>query len=103
MAKWCDVMDVGSLEPGDSKCLEVDGVPLVVAKVDDEVHVFENNCPHAGMPLGEGELTGKVITCPFHGFAYNIASGKNVDDPNDIPMQVYPCRVEGQMIQVELE
>ena len=57
------------------------------------------------MPLGEGDLTGKVLTCPFHGYAYNIETGKNVDFPDtEQPVHTIPIRVtEAGVMQADLE
>jgi nitrite reductase/ring-hydroxylating ferredoxin subunit len=55
------------------------------------------------MPLGEGELAGKIITCPFHGYAFDITTGRNVDFPDDAPATRLPVRREGDRIMVDLE
>jgi len=102
MAKWTDI---GAAEEfGTKKCITVEKVPLVVCQLEDDWHCVVNVCPHAGMPLGEGDLTGKVITCPFHGYAYNVESGKNVDYEDDIPLDAVDIRVtDAGRVEVDLE
>ena len=36
---------------------------------------LDNRCPHQGGPLGEGQLDGQWLICPWHGYGYNPASG----------------------------
>jgi len=38
--------------------------------------------PDRGGPLGEGQLEGSVVTCPWHGWQFNVATGKAVQNPN---------------------
>ena len=72
MARWIDVGDLGKFAPGAQVCLSVEGARIVVFNVDGELLSIANVCPHAALPLGHGELRGLVLTCPFHGNAYNI-------------------------------
>lgn len=99
MAQWIDVTDAADLPPGAKVCT----AQVVVANVDGNLHAIENHCPHAGMPLGEGELRGKIITCPFHGYAFRIDTGLNVDYPDDVPAKTLPVRVENGTVQVDID
>lgn len=103
MAKWIDLIDVSDM-PADGKlCTQADKVPIVVMRVEGDWFAVRNSCPHAGLPLGEGDLRGHVLTCPFHGYAYNIKNGRNIDWPEDeMPVKTYPVRVEGGVVQVEM-
>ena len=70
-----------------------------VARTED----LENTSPHAGLPLGEGEVRGKVITCPFHGYAYRVDTGQNIDYPDDDPpARTFELRVVDDKIQINL-
>lgn len=102
MSKWIQVGPAADLADGSKFCANADGVPVVVCKQAGELSAFQNSCPHAGLPLGEGDMSGKIIICPFHGYAYNVADGKNADFPEDVPLAMLPVRVEGDQIEVEV-
>ena len=55
------------------------------------------------MPLGEGNVEGRIITCPFHGYTYDVQTGKNVDFAEDIPLSMRAVRVtENGRLEVEV-
>lgn len=103
MTKWISVGPVGDFPQGEHVCTQADGRPVVIFHTADGYYATSNICPHAGLPLGEGDCHGKIITCPFHGYAYNIETGRNVDWPHDEPpVKTYPVRVEAGEVQVEV-
>jgi nitrite reductase/ring-hydroxylating ferredoxin subunit len=63
--------------------------------------VIDNTCRHRGGPLGEGELDGPVVTCPWHGWCYDITTGVNVEDPS-IQVTIYAVTVEDDVLFVDL-
>lgn len=103
MAKWIDIPDAADLDNGQRRCANIDGKQIVIAKVDDAVCAFEDECPHAGLPLGEGELAGRVITCPYHGYAFDIKTGRNIDYADDPGLTCYAVRIENGNVQVDLD
>ncbi len=102
MSKWVEVCGDGEVGDGQKTCATVDGVPVVVCRVDGELTAFQNTCPHAGLPLGDGDLTGKIIIRPFHGYTYNVENGKNVDFDDDVPLATFPVRCDNGKIEVQL-
>ena len=102
MAKWTDVGTAGDLAPG-TKAIVGEDQKLVLCHIDDAWYAVQNVCPHASMPIGEGELNGCVLTCPFHGYAYNVETGKNVDFDDDFPLRTYPVKVEADRLLVDVE
>lgn len=101
MPNWTDVADADDLPDGGRLCVTVDQKQLVVLRVGGEVYAIANTCPHAGRPLEEGEVRGLTITCPYHGYAYNLRSGANLDYPDvEPPVPTYPVRIEGGKVQV---
>lgn len=93
MAKWVSVGTTQDFKPNDHRCVTANGVPVVVFADDEGWRAIANVCPHAGLPLGDGERRGKVITCPFHGYTYNIETGQNIDFPeHEPPVRTFPIR-----------
>ena len=102
MAKHLQLELAQPLDPGQHTCVNAEGHNLVVCRVGDDYFAIDNECPHAGLPLGDGDLTGAVITCPYHGYAFNIKNGKNVDYPDDAAIKTYPVTVNGASVSVEI-
>lgn len=81
------------LPPGARACTSHAGRRVVVFNLDGKLHAVASACPHAGRPLDEGELRGRVLTCPFHGYAYNITNGVNIDYPDiEPPVPTFAAR-----------
>ena len=68
---------LGEIPPGES--LEVVAEEKIIAlfNVEGEIFALDGNCPHAGGPLGNGELNGTVITCPWHGWQFDVTTGQH--------------------------
>jgi nitrite reductase/ring-hydroxylating ferredoxin subunit len=56
----------------------------------------------AGAPFAEGELTGDVLTCPWHGSKFHITDGSVVKGPAENPLRVYPNILKESQVFVEL-
>lgn len=103
-------------EPGDRVIVEVEGQEVAVFNVDGELHALPNFCPHQAAPLCEGDLTGRmvvgddgwsweyvqrgeVVTCPWHGWKFDVTSGKNVKDES-VAIPHYDVEREGDDVVV---
>ena len=53
----------------------VSGREVALARIGDQVYALDNACPHAGGPIGEGDLEGTTVTCPYHGWAFDVTTG----------------------------
>lgn len=95
------VTKVDDVEPGSGKVVEVEGRALAVFNVDGTFCVLDNTCLHRGGPLGEGELEDDVVTCPWHGWQYDVRSGRNVMNPS-VGVRCYAVRVENGEVHVEV-
>jgi nitrite reductase/ring-hydroxylating ferredoxin subunit len=103
MSDWIDIAEEKELPAGGRLCTTVQGKPLVILNVDGQPYAIANQCPHAGRPLEDGEVHGTVITCPFHGYAYNLKTGNNLDHPEfEPPVPTFPIRIEAGKVQVAI-
>src|SRR4030088_1366192 len=66
------------IPPGSIREFQVDGLTLAIANVGQMFYSVHNTCLHRGGPLGEGELHGVAVTCPWHGWQYDVTTGKLV-------------------------
>ena len=77
------------------------GKEYAVFKTNGTFHVIDNACLHRGGPLGEGELDGDTVTCPWHGWQYNITTGACVTK-DGIKVACYDVTVEGGDVKIAL-
>ena len=73
---------LNEIPPGSIKSVQVGGKQLALANVGGTLCAIDNTCLHRGGPLGEGQLEGKVVTCPWHGWQFDVTTGKAVQNPN---------------------
>lgn len=95
------VAKVSEVPPGSSKVVVVFGHPVALFNVDGSFHAVSNVCLHRGGPVGEGVLDGSVVTCPMHGWEYDVRTGANVANPM-ARLRTYPVRVDGDDVLVGL-
>ena len=102
MSKLAKVAEVGDLKPGDCKTVVADGRELALFNVDGKFFATDNICPHQGGPLGEGMLSGAVVTCPWHGWRFDVCTGKSPVVPS-ATVETLECVVEGNDVKVKVE
>jgi nitrite reductase/ring-hydroxylating ferredoxin subunit len=81
--------------------VQVNGRTVAVANVDGNFHAINNTCLHRGGPLGEGVLEGNIVTCPWHGWQYDVRTGKVAQNPT-VGVEAYPVEVRGDEIFVNV-
>ncbi|HKV54606.1 MAG TPA: Rieske 2Fe-2S domain-containing protein [Candidatus Binataceae bacterium] len=86
---------------GTGKVVEAGGRKLAVFHSNGNFYAIDNACRHRGGPLGEGEVYGTTVVCPWHGWEYDFSTGCNVDDPA-MRLACLSVRVEGDDIFIEL-
>lgn len=102
MPNFVRVASISDLNPGENKVVFIEGEEIALFNIDGEFFAISNACPHQGGPLREGSLEGDVITCPLHGWRFNVKNGINAVMPN-IKVPCYQVKVEGQNILVSLD
>jgi nitrite reductase (NADH) small subunit len=90
------------IAPGTIKEFQVEGKPVAVANVDGKYYAINNTCLHRGGPLGQGPLEGKIVTCPWHGWEYDVTTGKISQNPA-VGVNSYPIEIRGDEIFVNPE
>ena len=100
MANLVRAASVGEIPPGTGKCVTVNGKEIALFNLDGKFHAIDNTCLHRGGPLGEGEVDGATVTCPWHGWQYDIPTGKNVGDDSEGGVETYEVKVEGDAVLV---
>ncbi len=78
-----------------------DGKTLAIANVNGAFLAIDNTCLHRGGPLAQGPLSGKTVTCPWHGWQYDMSTGKVVNNPA-VGVACYTLEVRGEDIWAEI-
>jgi nitrite reductase (NADH) small subunit len=74
---------------------------IAIANVSGKFHAINSVCAHEGGPLGEGELEGQVVSCPWHGWQYDVTTGKVTQNPA-LGVDCYPVEVRGDDVFVDV-
>jgi nitrite reductase/ring-hydroxylating ferredoxin subunit len=85
--QFVDIAKVDEIPAGKMKHVEVNGKEIVIANMNGKFCALDDRCAHMNAPLSMGNLTGDVVTCPFHGANFNVASGKKISEPVLTPSQ----------------
>ena len=72
MADWIAIATLEECPPGTSVERVVDGQMVALANVAGRLHAIDGLCPHQGGPLGTGMLCGSILTCPWHGWQFDV-------------------------------
>jgi nitrite reductase (NADH) small subunit len=67
---------------GSVKEVQVGGKAVALANVGGTFYALDGVCLHRGGPLGQGQLEGEIVTCPWHGWQFQVRTGKAVQNPN---------------------
>jgi nitrite reductase (NADH) small subunit len=69
--------------------------------VDGQVIATTGVCPHAGGPLFDGSVCGFKVSCPWHGWSFDLSTGRCDEDP-DVKLPFFDVRIEGDDIVISL-
>jgi 3-phenylpropionate/trans-cinnamate dioxygenase ferredoxin component len=87
--------------------VELPDVDLAIVRFDDEVYAIEDVCSHAEVALTDGDVDevdgAPTIECALHGSCFDLRTGEPTNLPATEPVPVYPVRVEGDDILVDVD
>jgi nitrite reductase (NADH) small subunit len=96
--------------PGERKLVEVDGKSIGVFNVNGSFYALLNRCPHQAAPLCQGPTygtflpsevgeyvyarEGEILRCPWHGWEFDITSGRSIHNPHRCRVRTYEVKEE---------
>lgn len=91
----------GDVPPGEGRVVVAEDRPVALWNVDGELHAIDNTCPHVGGPLGQGFLDGRCAVCPWHGWRFDVTTGRC--ETVEAAVARFAVRVEGVDVLVSTE
>ena len=101
MHDFVAVGQIGDFVAGQGKMVTVSGRHVALFRLGDEFYAIDNLCLHKAGPLCEGFIENDVVTCPWHGWSYEIRTGTLVQDPR-VGVSKHDVRVEDGLVSVRL-
>ena len=103
MAQWVRLCSLAD-GPAEGAVMEAEaqGVAVCLARVGGELAALDNMCPHRQGPLGQGWVEGNAVVCPWHSWTFDVTTGV-AEYPDSERVAVYPVRVEGDEVLVDIE
>ena len=101
MGKWIKVAETADLPPGGAMAVQIGEQKIALFNVDGNYYAIDDTCTHVGGPLSEGDVDGKVVTCPLHGATFDITSGHVLGPPAKSGVTGYRVQIVGSEIRVE--
>jgi nitrite reductase (NADH) small subunit len=95
------VARVGEIAAGAARLVTVGERWVGLFNLDGHYHAVDNLCLHRGGPLCEGAIRGTVVTCPWHGWQFELTTGALIQDPK-VGVSRHETRIAGDEIQVRL-
>ena len=118
--KTIDIGAVDDFEAGRARRVEAGGRALSVVRGDERFYALRDICPHQGAPLSAGKVggtampcrpgeeisygrLGEIITCPWHGWQFDLATGRALIEPDRIRVRAYPVSVIAGRVVVHMD
>jgi nitrite reductase (NADH) small subunit len=91
----------GEILPGTIHEFQLDGTAVALANVEGKFFAVNNVCLHRGGPLGEGEMDRQVVTCPWHGWQFDVTNGQLLSNAA-VTLACYPVEIRGEDVFVDI-
>lgn len=100
--KFVAVAKLHEVPTGGKKVVEVEGNEIVLCNTKDTIFAVQNMCSHAYEKLDCGRVRNGWISCPVHGARFDLETGKPMNPPATMPVEVYEVRIDGETIEVAI-
>jgi 3-phenylpropionate/trans-cinnamate dioxygenase ferredoxin component len=101
MAEFVDIAAVNDLPVGRTRTIAVGDRKIALCRTPKGFFALDNTCAHRGGPLGEGDLIGDELICPWHLWGFDVATGTCLGNP-EVSVLTHEVKVEGDRVLVRL-
>ncbi len=92
---------LADLPAGQIAVVRVNGDEVAVYNADGAYYATQDRCAHIGWPLSDGgDLSGTKVTCPMHGWCYDVTSGEVVRGMRSLKLRTYQVVITGDILRV---
>ena len=96
------VCSLAELVDDEPRRIELDDVDVAIVRTEGEVFAIHDECSHASIPLSEGDIDDCHVECWLHGSRFDLRTGKPDVLPATEPVPVYPVRIDGDDVLVDV-
>jgi nitrite reductase/ring-hydroxylating ferredoxin subunit/multimeric flavodoxin WrbA len=101
--QWIDLGPASELQDPPRRIVTVSRRPVVLTFMNGRFGAVSNVCNHVGGPLGEGELDGEYLTCPWHYWKFHFATGEGEPGFEEDRVPSYALKEEGGHLFISAE
>lgn len=101
MATWTRLCSIADCPPGEAREFVVEDRIIALFHTADSFYALDGVCPHQGGPLGKGQLSGTIVTCPWHGWQFDVTTGQHCTNASVLHPHL-DVRVVNDEVQVDL-
>jgi NAD(P)H-dependent nitrite reductase small subunit len=97
--QWKALATLSSLSEEEATTVEIDGHEIALFRRGAAVYALDSICPHRGAALAEGTINGDEVACPWHGWRFELATGKCRTLPTEAA-RTFAVRIAGDSVEV---
>ena len=101
MPNMVKIAQTSDLSPGTGKVVQADGKAIALFNVDGNFYAIDNTCPHRAGSLGQGALDGSAVTCPRHGWQFDVTTGDCLNR-RGTKIDRYAVQIDGEEVLLTL-
>jgi nitrite reductase (NADH) small subunit len=102
MPHWIRVASLADCPSESAREFVAGGRIVAVFHTAEGFYALDGVCPHQGGPLGKGKLAGCLVTCPWHGWQFDVRTGQH-QTSRSLVHPGFPVKVEGDSIYIDLD
>ncbi len=87
---------------GEKLGVVVDGLRVLLVRLDEGVFAYEDRCMHQGVAMSEGKLVGRTLVCSAHAWEYDACSGRSIN-PRGAMLRALPVEIRDGEVLVDVE
>ena len=101
MSRWVRIAAASEVPEGAGGEFVAGDQIVALFHVGGAFYALDGICPHQGGPLGKGQLAGCIVTCPWHGFQFDVTTGQHQTSRSLVHGR-FPVKVEAGEVWVDV-
>lgn len=99
MPGWVKMATLDDLAEGQAREVEHDGRVYAIFNIGGRISAVDGICPHQGGPLADGPISGNCVTCPWHGWQFDVTDGSTPINKK-LKLPVFEVQIQGNDVLV---